>query len=170
MASLYWISPWSNVPAQVYVITTLALVTHWGRVTHICVSKLTIIGSDNGLLPGQHQAIIWRDAGILLTEPLRTSCIEIVIEIYTFSFKKMHWKCCLEKGGHFISASMCYQLFRWWCWYIQEELGQYYGCCSDPIFLHCQGDCVRWVYACLSWGKISTTCDIWEMLQNSNIL
>ena len=24
----------------------------------ICVSKLTIIGSDNGLLPGQHQAII----------------------------------------------------------------------------------------------------------------
>ena len=23
--------------------------THWGRVTHICVSKQTIIGSDNGL-------------------------------------------------------------------------------------------------------------------------
>ena len=26
---------------------------HWGRVTHICVSKLTIIGSDNGLSPGR---------------------------------------------------------------------------------------------------------------------
>ena len=25
------------------------LLTHWGRVTHICISKLTIIGSDNGL-------------------------------------------------------------------------------------------------------------------------
>ena len=25
--------------------------THWGRVTHICVSKLAIIGSDNGLSP-----------------------------------------------------------------------------------------------------------------------
>ena len=25
------------------------LLTHWGRVTHICVSRLTIIGSDNGL-------------------------------------------------------------------------------------------------------------------------
>ena len=25
--------------------------THWGRVMHICVNKLTIIGSDNGLLP-----------------------------------------------------------------------------------------------------------------------
>ena len=31
--------------------------THWGQVTHICVSKLTVIGSDNGLLPGRHQAI-----------------------------------------------------------------------------------------------------------------
>ena len=25
--------------------------THWGRVTHICVGNLTIIGSDNGLSP-----------------------------------------------------------------------------------------------------------------------
>ena len=32
--------------------------THGGRVTHICVSKLTIIGSDNGLSPGRRQAII----------------------------------------------------------------------------------------------------------------
>ena len=32
--------------------------THWGRVTHICVSKLTIIGPDNGLSPGRRQAII----------------------------------------------------------------------------------------------------------------
>ena len=27
--------------------------THWGRATHICVGKLTIIGSDNGLSPGR---------------------------------------------------------------------------------------------------------------------
>ena len=33
--------------------------THWGRVTHICVSKLTIIGLDNGLSPDRRQAIIW---------------------------------------------------------------------------------------------------------------
>ena len=32
--------------------------THWGWVTHICVSNLTIIGSDNGLSPGRCQAII----------------------------------------------------------------------------------------------------------------
>ena len=55
--------------------------THWGRVTHICVNKLTIIGSDNGLLPGQRQAIIWTNAGILLIGPLGTNFSEISIEI-----------------------------------------------------------------------------------------
>ena len=40
--------------------------THWGRMLHIYVSKLTIIGSDDGLSPGRHQAIIWTNAGILL--------------------------------------------------------------------------------------------------------
>ena len=40
--------------------------THWGRETHICVSKITIIGSDDGLSPGRRNAIIWTNAGILL--------------------------------------------------------------------------------------------------------
>ena len=66
--------------------------THWGWVTHMCVSKLTIIGSDNGLLPGQRQAIIWTNVGILLIIPLGTNFSEILIEIYTYSFKKMHLK------------------------------------------------------------------------------
>ena len=60
--------------------------------THICVSKLTIIGSDNGLSPGRRQAIIWTNAGLLLIGPLGTNFIEILIEILTFSFQKMHWK------------------------------------------------------------------------------
>ena len=33
--------------------------------THIYVSKLSIISSDNGLSPGRRQAIIWTDTGIL---------------------------------------------------------------------------------------------------------
>ena len=66
--------------------------THWGWVTHICVSKLTIIGSDNGLSPGRRQAIIWNNAGLLLIEPLGTNFSEISIGIQTFSFKKMHLK------------------------------------------------------------------------------
>ena len=68
------------------------LLTHWGRVTHICVGKLTIIGSDKGLSPGRRQAIIWTNAGILLIGPLGTNFSEILIAIQTFSLKKMHLK------------------------------------------------------------------------------
>ena len=62
----------------------ISILTHWGRVMHICVSKLTIIGSDNGLSPGRRQAIIWTNAGILLIWALETTFSEIVIEIQTF--------------------------------------------------------------------------------------
>ena len=74
--------------------------------THKCVSKLTIIGSDNELSPDLRQAIIKTNAGLLLIGPLGTKFSEILIEIYTSSFKKMHFKC-LENGGHFVLASMC---------------------------------------------------------------
>ena len=66
--------------------------THWSRVMHICVSKLTIIGSDNGFSPGRHQAIIWTNAGILLIGPLGINFNETSIEIHTFSLKKIHLK------------------------------------------------------------------------------
>ena len=60
--------------------------------THTCVGKLTIIGSDNGLSPGRRQAIIRTNAGILLIGTLGTNFSEILSEIHTFSFKKMHLK------------------------------------------------------------------------------
>ena len=66
--------------------------THWGRVTHICVSKLTIIGSDNGLSPDRRQAIIWTNDGISVIGPFGTNFSEILIKIHTFSFNKMHFK------------------------------------------------------------------------------
>ena len=66
----------------------LAMLTHWGRVMHICVVELTVIGSDDGLSPGRRQAIIWTDVGISLTGPLGTNFIVILIRIQTFSFKK----------------------------------------------------------------------------------
>ena len=56
---------------------------------HICVSKLTIIGSDNGLSPSRRQAIIWTNGGILLIRNLGTNFSETLSEIYTFSFKKI---------------------------------------------------------------------------------
>ena len=66
--------------------------THWGRVTHICISRLTITGSDNGLLHGRGLAIIWTNAGILLIGPLGTNFSENLIEILTVSFTKMRLK------------------------------------------------------------------------------
>ena len=73
------------------------LLTHWGRVTHICVSKLTIIGLDNGLSPGRRQAITWTNDGILFIRSSRTNFSEILSKIHTFSFKKMHLKMSIGK-------------------------------------------------------------------------
>ena len=88
-----------------YLVTGNALLSHWGQVTHICVSNLTIIGSDHGLSPGRRQAIIWTNAGILLIRSLGTNFSEVLFEMYIFSLKKCIWKCRQEVGGHFVSAS-----------------------------------------------------------------
>ena len=70
----------------------LITLTKWGRVKHVCVSNLTIIGSDNGLPPVQHQAIIRTNAGILSIWTFRKNSSEILSKIHTFSFKKIHLK------------------------------------------------------------------------------
>ena len=95
----YWISrcnqAWETCLMILILIqrnTPTVLLTHWGRLTHICVSKTTIIGSDNGLLPGRCQAIIWTNVGILLIGTLGTNFSEILSECHSFSFKKMHMK------------------------------------------------------------------------------
>ena len=74
---------------------------------HKYVSKLTIIGSDDGLLPGRHQAIIWTNAGIFLIGPLATKFIEFFIEIQTFSFKKMHLNVSSAKWRSFCFGAPC---------------------------------------------------------------
>ena len=85
---------WNHILVLIEMVSVTyhILLTHWGRVMHICVSELTNIGSDNFLSPGRCQAIIWTNAGILLIGPLGTKFNEILIEIHTFSFKKMHFK------------------------------------------------------------------------------
>ena len=75
--------------------------THWGRVTHICVGKLTVIGSDNGLSPARRQAIILTNSVILLIGLLGTNFSEILIGIQTFSFTKMHLKMSSAKWSPF---------------------------------------------------------------------
>ena len=78
-----------------FVLSWHNRLTHWCRVTHICVGKLTTIGSDNGLSPGRRQAIIWPNAGILLIESLGTNFSEI-LNTYNFiqenAFENGVWK------------------------------------------------------------------------------
>ena len=83
---------WKSVYFDSDVPSSKTYSTHWGRVTHICVGNLTIIGSDNGLTPGRRQAITWTNIGILLIGPLWTKFNEMLIDIHTFSFKKIHLK------------------------------------------------------------------------------
>ena len=96
-----------------------SLTRHWGRVMHICVHKVTIIGLDNGLSPVRCQAIIWTNAGILLIRTLGTNFSEILIETHTFLFKKTHLKMSSGKWRPFclglyvlIGSVICLSHFR----------------------------------------------------------
>ena len=122
--------------------------TYSGQVMHISVNKLTIIGSDNGLSPGQHQAIIWTNAGILSIGPLGANFSEILIEIQTFSLKKIRLKMLSAKWRPFclcLNVLMA-SLIHW-------IIGQ--SC------IHC---CIFWYYQfcynsiTLAWGKALITC------------
>ena len=96
-------------------ICCVGVLTHWGQVTHICVSKLTIIGSDNDLSPGRRQAIIWTNAGILLIRTLGTNFSEIPSEIHTYSFKKIHLKMSSGKRRPFcLGLNVLINVKHWW--------------------------------------------------------
>ena len=97
----------------VFVFWWWQLLTHWGRVTHICVSKLTIIGSDNGLSPDRRQAIIWTNAGISLIRTSGTNFSESLSEIRAFSFKKMHLKMSSAKWRRFCLGLNVLRLYHW---------------------------------------------------------
>ena len=84
---LRWMALFKQIIKIVIVICTR--ITHQGRVTHICISKQTIIGTDNGLLPGRRQAIISTNSGILSFQTLGTNFSEILSEIPKL-FKKIH--------------------------------------------------------------------------------
>ena len=96
--SLWW-KKWNGIIAQLCLF--LNPITHRGRVTHICVGKLTIIDSENGLSPGRLQAIFGTNAGILPIGTIGTNFSEILTEIYTFSFRKMHLKMASAKWRPF---------------------------------------------------------------------
>ena len=96
------------------------MVTHWGRVMHIYVSKISIIHSDNGLSPAGRHANIYPSAGILLIKALGINISGILIEINIFPLKKCIRKLRLQNGVYFVSAwnltslrtAVCLQTYR----------------------------------------------------------
>ena len=123
---------------------------YWGRVTHMCVGKLSIIGSDNGLSPERRQAIIRTNAGILLIGPLGTNFSEILLEILIFSFKKMRLKVSSGKwrpfclGLNVLTWSILWLLMIW-----QKE--------SQSVTAHAITSFYRWLLACCIWVPYDIT-------------
>ena len=89
LSTFHWGLPkWSHGTHSSFSIGLKLIEAEW----RICVGNLTIIGSDNGLSPGRRQAITWTKVGILLIGPLGINFSEMLIEIQTFSLKKIHLK------------------------------------------------------------------------------
>ena len=76
---------WPRSGVWIYQIVT-------GVTSVVGVPSTHLVGSDNGLSPGRRQAITRTNDGILLIGPLGTNFSEILSNIHTFSFKKMHLK------------------------------------------------------------------------------
>ena len=84
---------WILYPLYLYLmIIKCILYVGSGHLCGAINSKLTIIGSDNGLSPDRRQAIIWTNTGILSIRPLGTKLSEMLIAIHYFPFKKMRLK------------------------------------------------------------------------------
>ena len=58
----------------------------------VVLGILVNIGSDDGLLPVQHQAITWSNDALLLNQPIQKDFSEILIKTQNFTVKKMHLK------------------------------------------------------------------------------
>ena len=110
------------------------MLTHWGRVMHVCVRKITIIGSDNGLLPGQHQAIIWTNAGILLIRILGTNFREILSKIHTFFIQGNAFQNVVCKMAAIVSRPQC----------VKREIDQYLVTTKHNKVCNCCAYCFWW--------------------------
>ena len=147
------------------LILSVGLLTHWGRMIHICISKFTIMGSDDGLSPGQPQAIFWTNTGILLIWPLGTNFSELLIEVHIFTQESTFEKGVCKMLAIFLCLNVLNVLlmgnFSWGNKY--KNMTFIYGCLSrvrllggmgaylDGIMQHCR-------YSILLTRKIMPSC------------
>ena len=117
--------------------------------------NLVIIGSGNGLLPVQRQAITWPNAALLSTAPLGTNSSEFEIVIQKFSFIKK----CLEMSS-----------VKWWpfCPGADELIMHILMChwlnlpCWTPWYIEC--DYVPGCWVLLSVHILLTKANIWNSM------
>ena len=83
------------------------LLTHRGWVTHICISKLTIIASDNGFSLGWCQGIIWTNAEILFIGPLGTNFNYFFLSKLIHIIPNSIWKNVILKMAAVLSRPQC---------------------------------------------------------------
>ena len=139
------ISTMAKAWASRYQVFSYLVEAEW----RIYVTNLAIIGSENGLSPGWHQAIIRTNAGILLIAPLGANFSETLIGIQTFSWKKIHLNMSSAKMAAILSRPQCvkntlrpwgacvsvvgHQWFRWWLITCLLSL-------PEPMLTYCQLD------------------------------
>ena len=82
------VNKWDSIIRLMMFLPLLCWIylTHWGRGTHICYSKIIIIGSHNDLSLGRNQCCN------IVNWTLWINFSEILIEINRFSFSKMQLK------------------------------------------------------------------------------
>ena len=130
--------------------------------THICVSKITIIGSDNGLSPDRRQAIICTNAGLLVTGPLGTNFSEILIEILTFSFKKIRLNMSSAKRRPFCLGLNVLTICKLREGTISTPLALKRKCChfDEILITDCTESCHFDNFRCSQWWKFRQNDDI----------
>ena len=92
-------------PKQWPLFCDLDVLTHWGQVTHVFVSKLIITAFDNVLSLGQRLTMIWiHDGSLLISEKLRW---KLNWNVYTFINEKAFENATCKNNGQFVAASTC---------------------------------------------------------------
>ena len=97
--------------------------THWGQVTHICVSEPGHYCFVKWFEPVRRRAITRKNDNLFSVGPLETRFCEIIIKIQKPLSKKAHsktrkrnWKCHPQSVGQRVPASVC-------CWGRDEDGG-----------------------------------------------
>ena len=113
-----------------FVASTLTSLTRWGRVTHICVSRLTIIGSYTVCRMVGAMPFSQTNATILLIRTLWAYSSEILSEInaFLFTFNKMHMKTSCAKWRSFCLGLNVLTRKQWRRW-SKPVLDQATLCC-----------------------------------------